>query len=98
MISERTKAALAAAKARGVKLGGWKGGPKVDGRLGVEAQQRLAQAFAAELEPVVGDLRRRGLSLRQMAAELTSQGIQTPRGGQWSACAVRNVLLRLEAG
>ena len=98
MISERTKAALAAAKARGVKLGGWKGGPKVDGRLGVEAQQRQAQAFAVELEPVVGDLRRRGLSLRQMAAELTSQGIQTPRGGQWSACAVRNVLLRLEAG
>jgi hypothetical protein len=80
-----------------VKLGGWKGGPKVDGRLGVEAQQRQAQAFAAELEPVVGDLRRCGLSLRQMAAELTSQGIQTPRGGQWSACAVRNVLLRLEA-
>ena len=98
MISERTKAALSAAKARGVKLGGWKGGPKVDGRLGVEAQQRQAQAFAVELEPVVGDLRRRGLSLRQMAAELTSQGIQTPRGGQWSACAVRNVLLRLEAG
>jgi hypothetical protein len=49
------------------------------------------------LEPVVGDLRRRGLSLRQMAVELTAQGIQTPRGGQWSACAVRNVLLRLEA-
>lgn len=28
---------------------------------------------------------------------LPRQGIQTPRGGQWSACAVRNVLLRLEA-
>ena len=33
-ISERTKAALAAAKARGVVLGGWKAGPKVNGRLG----------------------------------------------------------------
>jgi hypothetical protein len=30
-----------------------------------------------------------------MAAELTAQGIQTPRGGQWSACAVRNMLLRM---
>jgi hypothetical protein len=30
-----------------------------------------------------------------MAAELTAKGIQTPRDGQWSACAVRNVLLRL---
>jgi hypothetical protein len=80
-----------------VVLGGWKGGPKVDGRRGCEAQRRQAQAFAAGLEPVVGDLRRRGLSLRQMAAELMAQGIQTPRGGQWSACAVRNVLLRLEA-
>ena len=97
MISERTKAALAAAKARGVTLGGWKGGPRVEGRLGAEAQQRQAQAFAAELEPVVGDLRRRGLSPRHMAAELTAQGIQTPRGGRWSACAVRNVLLRLAA-
>jgi DNA invertase Pin-like site-specific DNA recombinase len=82
MISERTKAALAAAKARGVSLGGWTGGQKVNDRLGAEAQQRQAQAFAAELEPVVGDLRRRGLSLRQTAAELTAQGIQTPRGGQ----------------
>jgi hypothetical protein len=28
-----------------------------------------------------------------MAAALTAQGFQTPRDGQWSACAVRNVLL-----
>jgi DNA invertase Pin-like site-specific DNA recombinase len=97
MISERTKAALAAAKPRGVVLGGWKGDLKVNGRLGAEAQQRRAQAFAVEPEPVVDDLRRRGLSLRQMAAEMALQGIQTPHGGQWSACAVRNLLLRLEA-
>jgi hypothetical protein len=67
------------------------------GALGAEAQQRQAQAFADQLEPVVGDLRRRSLSLRQVAAELTVQGIQTPRGGQWTTCAVRNVLLRLDA-
>jgi DNA invertase Pin-like site-specific DNA recombinase len=50
MITERNKAALAAAKARGVALGSWRGGPKVNGRRGAEAQQRQVQAFAAELE------------------------------------------------
>jgi DNA invertase Pin-like site-specific DNA recombinase len=95
MIAARTKAALAAAKARGIALGGWKGGPKVDGRLGAEANTKHAEAFAATLAPIIGDMRGRGLTLREMAAELTAQGIRTPRGGQWSACAVRNMLLRL---
>jgi DNA invertase Pin-like site-specific DNA recombinase len=95
MIADRTRRALAAAKARGVKLGGWKGGPVVDGKLGAEARHRQAAAFAARLEPTIADMRGRGLSLRQMAAELIAQGIETPRGGQWSACAVRNVLQRL---
>lgn len=94
MIAARTKAALAAAKARGVALGGWKGGPKVDGKLGAQANRKQADAFAAKLGPIMGDLQGRGLSLRQMAAELTTLGIQTPRGGQWTAAAVRSVLLR----
>lgn len=95
MIAARTKAALAAAKARGVALGGWKGGPVVDGRLGAEANRRQAQAFAAKLAPLMAEMQGRGLSLRQMAAELTAQGIQTARGGAWTAAAVRAVLLRL---
>jgi DNA invertase Pin-like site-specific DNA recombinase len=95
MIAARTRAALAAAKARGVVLGGWKGGLKVDGRLGADANKKQADAFAAKLAPVTAEMQSRGLTLRQMAAELTAQGIRTPRGGQWSACAVRNVLLRL---
>src|SRR5215469_12967356 len=45
MIAARTKAALAAAKARGVILGGWKGGPKVDGRVGAAANRHNADAF-----------------------------------------------------
>ena len=94
MISARTKAALAAAKARGVALGGWKGGPIVDGSLGAAANRERAAAFAAKVRPIVADLRGRGLSLRQMAAELTAQGIQTPRGGAWTATAVRVVLGR----
>jgi DNA invertase Pin-like site-specific DNA recombinase len=95
MIAARTRAALAAAKARGVVLGGWKGGPKVDGQLGAEANKRQAKAFAAKLAPVMAEMQSRGLTLHQMAAELTEQGIRTPRGGQWSACSVCNVLLRL---
>ena len=97
MIAARTKAALAAAKVRGVVLGGWKGGPKVDGQLGADANKRQAEAFSIKLAPIVSEMRDRGLSLRQMAAELTAQGIQTPRGGQWSACGVRAVLQRIGA-
>jgi len=97
LISQRTKAALGAAKARGQTLGGWRGGPKVDGRLGAASNHKNARAFAETLAPMVADMQTRGLSLRGMAAELATQGVQTPRGGQWSAAAVRAVLLRLEA-
>lgn len=97
LISQRTKAALAAAKARGAQLGGWRGGPKVDTEAGREAQQLRAQDFASTLAPIVGPLRDSGASLRQIAAELTGRGIRTPRGGAWTAAAVRTVLLRLPA-
>jgi DNA invertase Pin-like site-specific DNA recombinase len=94
-IAARTKAALAAAKVRGVTLGGWKGGPKVDGRLGAVANKDKADEFAANLAPIMVEMQRHSLSLREMAAELTAQGIQTPRGGQWTATGVRNLLSRL---
>jgi DNA invertase Pin-like site-specific DNA recombinase len=94
MIAARTKAALAAAKARGVRLGGWKGGPKVDSGLGREAIQRRADAFAASVAPIVLGLRQDGWSLRQIAAELARRGIRTPRGGVWAAARVRGVLWR----
>src|SRR5208283_4854597 len=67
MIAARTKAALAAARARGVALGGWKGAPVVDGSLGAEANREKARAFAEKLAPVIGELQGRGLSLREMA-------------------------------
>jgi DNA invertase Pin-like site-specific DNA recombinase len=95
LISQRTKAALAAAKARGTLLGGWRGGPKVEVALGTAALQRQANAFAAGVGPIATELRAQGQSLRQIAAELVSRGIRTPRGGAWSAAAVRAVLARV---
>ena len=94
MIAERTKVALAAAKARGVKLGGWKGGPAVDHVLGTAAIRERAVAYAATVGPLVTEMRKQGMSLRAMAADLTSRGVRTSRGGEWSAAAVRSILIR----
>jgi len=93
-ISARTKAALAAAKVRGTKLGGWRGGPKVDGTLGAQAVRKSADAFAAGVAPMLRQMQGEGLSLRQMAVRLADKGIKTPRGGAWTAAAVRNALAR----
>ena len=95
LIAQRTKAALSAAKARGVKLGGWRGGPKVDGKAGRDAQRAQAAAFAASLAGIVKPLRDDGASLRQIGAALARKGIKTPRGGAWSADAVSSVLARM---
>lgn len=94
-ISARTTAALAAAKARGTTLGGWRGGPKVDGALGAAAQRERADAFAKGVAPIVRQMQGEGLSLRQAASRLTEKGIRTPRDGAWTAAAVRNVLARV---
>jgi DNA invertase Pin-like site-specific DNA recombinase len=89
-ISARTKAALAAAKQRGVRLG-------VTGALRARRYKAEANARAAELAPVFRDLKRKGMSLRDIAAELTKSGIPTPRGGTWHPQLVARVLERLES-
>lgn len=94
MISARTKAALAASKARGTSLGGWRGGPVVDSAKGTQAVTKAADAFAARVAPMIRDMKAQGMSLRTIAAELTSKGIKTARGGKWSAVAVSNILNR----
>jgi DNA invertase Pin-like site-specific DNA recombinase len=95
MISARTKAALAAAKARGVRLGGKRPNQrKVDPALGSAALVRASDEFARRVGPVIAELRQHGMSLRQIAAELTRRGIRTMRGGKWTAMRVRSVLLR----
>jgi len=89
MISVRTKAALEAAKARGVKLGspkGFHGDTAVEGRkLGRLAHQAKAADFRRQITTKIDSTRRSGItSVRGIADELNRRGIPTPRGGQWS--------------
>jgi DNA invertase Pin-like site-specific DNA recombinase len=95
MISERTKAALAAAKRRGVKLGGWRGHVFTarEHRASAAARREQAQQRAADLAPVVKELQASGsVSLTAIAAGLNERGIPTTRGGQWSATQVMRLL------
>jgi DNA invertase Pin-like site-specific DNA recombinase len=101
MISKRTKDALAAAKARGKVLGGFKGYylSEEDRLAAAAALKASAKAFGADLAPIIGELRARGItSLNALAKALTEQGIPTARGGSvWTPTAVRRVLAALDA-
>jgi hypothetical protein len=60
------------------------------------AQIRNADARAADLLPVIDDIRAEGaVSLRQIARGLTARGIRSARGSDWTATAVRNLLARI---
>ncbi len=91
-ISRRTKAALQAAKARGVRLGCPT--PSIGSAIGVAAIQARASAYATRLAPIVADIKRAGCTtLREIAAALQARGISTPRGGtNWAPSQVRNLL------
>jgi DNA invertase Pin-like site-specific DNA recombinase len=93
MIGARTKAALAAAKARGVKLGG----PKLAQarKMALETIGAAADSHAANVLPIIREIRKAGATtLREIAEALNARGVQTARGGQWHAMTVRNVLAR----
>ena len=93
-ISERTKAALAALRARGVKLGNPRWKESIDKARSVRSQ-RITSPSAA----VIATIRRMRLesaSLRAIAAELNELGIRTPRGGCWHATTVRALMGRVE--
>jgi DNA invertase Pin-like site-specific DNA recombinase len=98
-ISQRTKAALAAAKKRGTKLGGFRGVvPNARARrLSAEALRERAEARASDLKPIIEELQAAGAtSLRAIAAKLNERGIPTARGdGEWSAVQVSRVLDRV---
>lgn len=87
-ISERTKVALAAAKARGVVLGAT--GPQ-NLKRHMQERQQAAEAFRTRLTPVLAGLRAQGLSQRAMVAQLNALGVHAPRGGRWSLAQLQRV-------
>jgi DNA invertase Pin-like site-specific DNA recombinase len=109
LISERTKAALAAAKRRGKQLGWAAEGRRAEAKAASEkgaakggAKSGLVRAAEADAHaravwPVVQDMVAGGASLRQVAAALNERGITTPRGKAWAATSVRNLLERVAA-
>lgn len=96
-IAANTKAALAAAKARGTRLGnptrhiiGAERGPTAAAIV----RMATANARATQVQPMIKELRAMGLSYAAVAARLKIDRVRTPRGGQWTGTAVRNALLR----
>ena len=100
LTGQRTRAALAAAKARGTRLGNprLRPGTPAAAAGARAARTDLAQMRGAELRAVLDGLRAEGAvpegaSLRQIAAALEARGVRAPQGGaSWSAVQVRRVL------
>ena len=85
MIGERTRAGLAVAKKRGVRLGGLNA-------KGI-AEQQAARERAEQLRPIFAELA--NMSARKTAEELNRRGVATPAGGKWHAASVLRVRERL---
>jgi DNA invertase Pin-like site-specific DNA recombinase len=93
MISHRTRAALAAAKARGQKLGNPNLGAARE--AAATALRAGADNHAANVLPVIAQIQKSGATtLRAIAEALNARGIQTPRGRRWEAMSVKNALAR----
>jgi DNA invertase Pin-like site-specific DNA recombinase len=94
LISERTKAALAAKKASGHRLGN----PRNIGAAGVlgrTMQIAVADQFVEGLMPVVQAIRGSGAAtLEAITVALNQRGIRSARGGRWHASSVANLLAR----
>lgn len=94
-ISARTKAALTAAKARGVVLGA---AGAANLKPNIEERQQAAEEFAGKLKGVIEGMKARGLSQRAMCDELNKLGIKTARGGEWSLIQLQRVMSRIAQG
>jgi DNA invertase Pin-like site-specific DNA recombinase len=97
LIGVRTKAALAAVKARGVVLGNPKlaEARQAAHKAAAAANEAAAEQRAANVLPIIRQIKRAGArTLREIADALNARGVQTARGGQWYATTVSNVLAR----
>ncbi len=93
IISQRTKAALKAAKARGVKLGS--PNPRKGSRLAVAAHKANADRFADNIMPIIREIEATGITSHSgIAKVLNTRGIRTARGGDWHPATVRNIRTR----
>ena len=90
-ISARTKAALQAAKAKGVVLGA---AGITNLKPNIEARQEAANEFANKLKSIIVGMKGNGTSQRAMCAELNSLGIKTAKGGDWSLIQLQRVIAR----
>lgn len=97
LISERTKAALAAKKAQGVRLGRPKG-TNMNAAVKASVSKRMADAeqWAADHAAAITRMAK-SMSLNEIAKTLNEQGISTRRGGKWTATSVKRVLTRCAA-
>lgn len=94
LIADRTRVALAAKKAQGARLGNPTNLAEAQA-LGAAAGKAAADAFAANVLPVVHDLQAAGIvTVRGIADALNARGIRTARGGEWHGSTVRNLLGR----
>jgi DNA invertase Pin-like site-specific DNA recombinase len=94
LISDRTKAALAAKKASGIQLGN----PRnltLAGAVGRSIQIKTADEFAKSVLPIIQAVRAAGAqTLASIATGLNERGIKSSRGGKWHVSSVANVLGR----
>ena len=96
LISERTKAALAAKKAGGARLGNPRNIAHA-GALGRGVQTAAADQFVSGLMPIVLAIRNTGaITLEAMTQALNQRGIRSARGGKWHASSVMNLLARAQ--
>jgi DNA invertase Pin-like site-specific DNA recombinase len=93
-ISERTKAALKAAKARGVKLGTPENLTADAQKAGAESNRRKATDRTKDILPTVLKLRAEGKGMKAIADALNAAGETTPNGGDWHAAQIQRILKR----
>ena len=94
MISRRTREALAAAKAKGVQLGGYRGTTLTDKirQDALESRWTKSKEYSANVIPMIREQLKAGYSLNATARILNQQRIVTVRGGTWTAKSVSRVV------